>query len=123
MIVAAGRLLICTDCSRGGNGSLIDIQRGGTFYVEPSEVEQHERMYHRTTMEGTRTMSAVLWCDPGDHAFKANVPGAQSATMTVRNEEGVPEQQQFDACPEHAFRPTAKPSVSPQLGSGDTEPA
>lgn len=49
-------------------------------------------------------MSAVAWCDPGDHAFKAGVPGSQSFNGTVVNEEGQRVERRMDVCPDHAFQ-------------------
>lgn len=48
-------------------------------------------------------MSAVKWCDLGNHAFKANIPGAQSMDVTQTNSDGMQERVVMDICPEHAF--------------------
>lgn len=48
-------------------------------------------------------MSRVAWCDPGDHAFKADTPGSQSGSMSVNGPDGTRKEIQYDACPKHAF--------------------
>lgn len=46
-------------------------------------------------------MSTVLWCDKGDHAFKAGVPGALHFTGTQTDEDGRQVDMTQDICPEH----------------------
>jgi ribosomal protein L37AE/L43A len=48
------------------------------------------------------TVSTVLWCDAGDHAFKGGRPGSQSVQGTEINEEGNAVSVQQDVCPECA---------------------
>jgi len=50
-------------------------------------------------------MSNVKWCDPGEHAFKAGVPGSQSFSGTSVDESGNIVQMSMDACPDHSFQP------------------
>lgn len=53
-------------------------------------------------------MSSVLWCDKGDHAFKAGVPGAAHFEGTQTDENGVQQSITQDVCPEHnPYAPTA----------------
>lgn len=62
----------------------------------------HEREYE---------MSTAAWCDPGDHAFKRDIPGSQSGTMTIRDENGIPQTVNYDACPDHAFGARGQQSI------------
>lgn len=47
-------------------------------------------------------MSAVKWCDVGNHAFKASADGAQSIDVMQRTDKGE-ERVTMDICGEHAF--------------------
>lgn len=46
-------------------------------------------------------MSTVLWCDNGNHAFKAGIPGAAHFEGTQTNGEGATVSMSQDVCPEH----------------------
>lgn len=46
-------------------------------------------------------MSACGWCDPGDHAFKLGVPGAQKLNGYETLEDGTTIQVVWDVCPKH----------------------
>ncbi len=48
-------------------------------------------------------MSQVAWCDPGDHAFKKNSPGAQSLDIMQRDDQGAEQRVTLDICGKHAF--------------------
>ena len=68
---------------------------------------QHDT-FHQSLMsrEEAKAMSAVKWCDNGEHAFKAGVKGSQSGTMTIIDDDGMPQTVTIDACPEHSFQPS-----------------
>jgi len=51
-------------------------------------------------------VSAVLWCDKGDHAFKAGTPGSQSFRGETVGRDGQPEIVFMDVCPEHSLAAT-----------------
>jgi len=75
----------------------------------PEYREQHDAFHESlSSREEARAMSAVAWCNPGNHAFEAGIPGSESGTMTVRDEEGQPITKTFDACPEHSFQSQRK---------------
>lgn len=46
-------------------------------------------------------MSKVLWCDRGDHAFKADAPGSTTLTGEQVDDNGVRVRVEEDICPEH----------------------
>ncbi len=63
----------------------------------------HANFIHRSEVKDGFAVSAVKWCDPGDHAFKANIPGSQSFTGQERDENGSVTEVSMDMCPRHAF--------------------
>ena len=77
----------------------------------------HEGMIPR---EDYLAMSNVLWCDPGDHAFKAGMPGSQRFNGTVIGEDGESITQLMDACPEHSFSMKRK-SLTAEPGNGQND--
>lgn len=57
-------------------------------------------------------MSSVKWCDPGNHAFKAGIKGAQNFQGIEYGDDGAQHVVSQDACPEHAYNKTpAVPSI------------
>ena len=46
-------------------------------------------------------MSTVLWCDYGNHSFKANSPGSAHFNGTEVNEDGLNVSVSMDACSDH----------------------
>jgi hypothetical protein len=67
----------------------------------------HATFIHRSQVKDGFNVSAVKWCDIGDHAFKANSPGAQSLDIMQRDDNGGEERVTMDICGKHAF-PTAQ---------------
>lgn len=92
MLASTNALSMCSECM-------------GLFGKEHRA--QHET-FHQSLMsrEEAKAMSAVKWCDNGEHAFKAGVKGSQSGTMTIIDDDGMPQTVTIDACPEHSFQPT-----------------
>lgn len=71
---------------------------------------QHVNFHKTFTNRRDGNMSRVLWCDQGEHAFKADSPGSLHFEGTGYDETGKQVQQDMDACAEHnPFR--ASPSV------------
>lgn len=70
--------------------------------VSKEDVPNHEE-FHANYVRKEDSMSSVKWCDPGNHAFKAGVPGSQSFRGTTTDENGLPVTMEMDACPNHAF--------------------
>lgn len=96
-----------------------------TYYRGENAMLEIERMCNRlgatyriiTDNEiGNATMSNVLWCDPGNHAFKAGQPGSQSFQGTTRDEEGNPIRIEMDACSEHSFQSQANSETVKEIG-------
>ncbi len=46
-------------------------------------------------------MSRFLWCDPGDHPFKAGTPGSAHFQGTQTDQNGAQQTLTQDVCPEH----------------------
>lgn len=46
-------------------------------------------------------MANVLWCDPGNHPYKADEPGSFSGTGVVYLPDGKQENRRQDVCAEH----------------------
>jgi hypothetical protein len=58
--------------------------------------------FHKTfTNRSDGNMSSVLWCDPGNHAFKAGSPGSVHFQGTQVNGDGADESVNTDACAVH----------------------
>jgi hypothetical protein len=62
----------------------------------------HQHSKWHTDVERGIQMSKVAWCDPGDHAFKANSPGAMSFTGQQTDENGYPQTINMDVCGVHS---------------------
>lgn len=60
---------------------------------------EHEQQFHLED-----DMSAVAWCDYGNHSFKKGAVGSQSFTGTEYGDDGQPISKQMDVCAEHSFR-------------------
>lgn len=75
--------------------------------VAVSNMHTHSKWH--TEIEKGIQVSAVAWCDPGDHAFKANEPGAISFTGQQTDEKGIPQTVQMDVCGKHSGRIFATP--------------
>ena len=69
----------------------------------------HANYIHRAEVKDGFAVSAVKWCDLGNHAFKANSPGSQSLNVVNRNEDGTEENVVMDMCGEHAFPTGPRP--------------
>ena len=48
-------------------------------------------------------MSSAAWCDPGNHAYKANEPGSQTIQGSQVDENGATQVVNLNACKEHSF--------------------
>ncbi len=83
----------CADC----NGIIVDSRR-----------EAHNNFHATFTNRKDGNMSSVLWCDPGDHAFKSNAPGSVHFEGEERDENGTLVSTSIDACVLH--RPDRKPN-------------
>lgn len=67
--------------------------------VQRVSADDHTRWHEE---QRRMTVSTVLWCDSGNHAFKAGRPGSQSVQGSEINEEGISVSVQQDVCPECA---------------------
>lgn len=63
----------------------------------------HANYIHRAEVVNGVAVGAVKWCDVGNHAFKANEPGAQSLNVSQTNSDGGTETVVMDICGSHAF--------------------
>lgn len=68
----------------------------------------HANYIHRSEVKDGFAVSTVVWCDLGDHAFKADSPGSQSLNVVQRGDDGEEKRVMMDMCAKHAF-PTASP--------------
>ena len=85
----------------------------GAHIIGVLEQESH-RGFHDNfiSREEVKAMSSAAWCDPGDHAFKANVEGSVNGTMQVIKN-GARVTVEYHACPEHA--PKTEVQQTPEL--------
>jgi len=92
-----GGMLRCLEC-----GGSFKKPTGG--YPAPTDdlLIQHTQ-YHDSVIkrEDVTVMSAVLWCDRGDHPFKARTPGSSKIRASLASEDGYMEEVVQDVCPEH----------------------
>jgi hypothetical protein len=79
----------------------------GAFVDDYNKRTQHNAFHtnfiHRAEVKDGVAVSAVKWCDAGNHAFKANAPGSQSVDVVQRDDDGREERVVMDMCAEHAF--------------------
>ena len=61
-------------------------------------------------------MSKVLWCDKGNHPFKAGEIGSQQIQGTIVDENGIQQVVTMDCCRLHGFN--AAIESGPQDASG-----
>lgn len=70
--------------------------------VERQYMVQHENFHLNYTYRRDHEVSKVVWCDYGDHAFKAGMPGSASFDASEVDEEtGGTIRTTMDACGEH----------------------
>jgi len=70
--------------------------------VPGKNTRQHEDFHQTFSNRKDDSMSTVLWCDPGNHAFKKGAPGSLHFEGELVNEEtGMTENQSMDACVDH----------------------
>lgn len=88
----------------------------GASVVGALAQQDHDR-YHEGMIprEEARSMSQVLWCDNGGHAFKAGAPGSQSFTGTEVDEEGNVKTVKMDVCATHTFQAMAETTTKAAL--------
>jgi hypothetical protein len=69
--------------------------------VDYRDRNQHENFHKTFSNRKDDTMSNVLWCDYGDHAFKRGTPGSASFDATSVDDNGQNVNATMDACPTH----------------------
>ena len=87
-----------------------EIERGrywqcatcGSAVADSNQI-QHDNFHKTFTNRSDGNMSAVLWCDLGNHAFKAGMPGSAQLTGTITNDEGRQETVTQDSCAVHNY--------------------
>src|ERR1700750_575566 len=67
-------------------------------FVPITEKRNHEDFHNNYTYRKDGNMSSVVWCDYGNHAFKANAPGSAHFNGTEVGENGLTETVSMDAC-------------------------
>lgn len=68
----------------------------------PRELKREHEDFHRNyTNRSDGNMSTVLWCDPGDHAFKNGAPGSVHFKGSEVDNDGNETNTSIDACHEH----------------------
>lgn len=82
----AHKTMYCIDCN-----AVVPMSRQG----------MHNDYHDSYTNRKDGNMSSVLWCDRGDHAFKAGSPGAVHFQGTETDEHGVEHTTNVDACVKH----------------------
>jgi len=89
-----------------------DYDRDGRCFkcgATVAHVNMHDHSNWHSEVEKGIQVSKVLWCDPGDHAFKANTPGAMSFTGQQTDEKGVPQTVSMDVCGVHSGKVFSTP--------------
>ncbi len=75
--------------------------------IEPKMIQYHNNFHETFSNRIGQDMSRVLWCDPGNHAFKAGSPGSVNFQGSQTEENGAVTTTDVDACAEHnPFRAT-----------------
>jgi hypothetical protein len=98
-----------TRVSRYSNGDCLEC---GSTVHGPQRGQHsnfHANFIHRAEVRDGFAVSAVKWCDLGNHAFKASEDGAQSIDIMQRTPEGD-ERVTMDMCAAHAFPTGATPA-------------
>lgn len=70
-------------------------------HVTGPDSQQHENFHKIFSNRRNADMSKVLWCDRGDHAFKAGSPGSSTFEGTMVDDNGVTQRVTEDVCAEH----------------------
>jgi hypothetical protein len=100
------------------------ISRGDTLaycatcngLIHSSVWKFHENFHLTFTNRSDGNMSSVLWCDTGNHAFKAGSPGAAHFEGTQTDADGVPQTMTQDVCAEHnPYAPAAEKEKAERL--------
>lgn len=122
---------MCAICAgvEGGNAFTVPQDRGvynPRNQTRDSWQAQHDRFHEAFVPKSeVQAVSAVKWCDTGDHPFKAGAPGAQTLTVTENDDDGFPVSKTLDVCGLHSF--SAKPApvreVTGKLITTKGEPA
>jgi hypothetical protein len=81
-----GRIMQCGDC-----GAICTV----------STRQQHENFHKIYSHRRNASMSNVLWCDPGNHAFKAGAAGSIHFQGSQIDDDGKTVTVDTDACAEH----------------------
>lgn len=84
-----------------GNGSTFFKCGECGAHVAPKDRTQHENFHENFSNRRDATVSKVMWCDRGDHPFKAGAPGSSTFEGTMVDEDGVTQRVTEDVCAEH----------------------
>jgi len=83
---------------RSGNYRYCNTCNG--FFV-PDLYSQHTDFHRNYTNRSDGNMSTVLWCDPGNHAFKTGAAGSVHFKGSEVDNDGNETNTSIDACHEH----------------------
>lgn len=81
-------------------GYLNECGTCGALVPNPN-VTQHINFHRTFSNRKGDDMSNVLWCDPGDHAFKKGAPGSMHFDGSSIGEDGSTIDQSMDMCADH----------------------
>lgn len=70
-------------------------------WVPAESLTQHNNFHKTFSNRRDATMSNVLWCDPGEHAFKDGAKGSIHFDGSGVDDDGKTVNETFDACIEH----------------------
>lgn len=70
-------------------------------HVAPGDIKQHEAFHETFSNRKDATMSKVLWCDRGDHPFKAGALGSSNFEGTMIDDNGINQHVSEDVCADH----------------------
>jgi hypothetical protein len=89
-------------------GTHTDLQKGRVrqcgncgAIITATTIVQHQNFHKTFTHRKDGGMSKVLWCDPGDHPFKADAPGSATLQGSQVDDNGMRQEVTQDVCVTH----------------------
>lgn len=74
---------------------------GAAVYQDSEKLAKHDKFHAEFSNRKGSEMGAVLWCDPGDHPFKADAKGSFRGSAQIIGDDNQPHSETMDACATH----------------------